>query len=256
MAVAGAEAAAAAGGGAAAAAGPRAARQPLGRGEPACRAAEAVPSWCWGPRGGGLGTCDGLEDRAFCFSSADDRPEHFLTPLEFTEVSASGRGGGGGAGAGSLGQEAAFQALRKSTERLGGLVQEVAGPEEGSAAYLWAFFPDDGDSVAGVFGSGGGTDVEWVFLPDDDVVDIRALSRSGASILGNALERRRGAQLLRDLRRELGWEEVPVMRYRERTLGVLESPLDKFGPEAPPTLDYAKDLPPDSAFRQPKWNVD
>ena len=172
-------------------------------------------------------------------------------------MSAPGRGGGRGAGSGSPGgQEAAFQALRESAERLGGLVQEAAGPEEGSAAYLWAFFPDGDDSAAGIFGSGGGTDVEWVFLPDDDVVDIRALSRSGASILGDALERRRGAQLLRELRRELGWEEVPVMRYRERTLGVLESPLDKFGPEAPPTVDYAKDLPPDSVVRQPKWNVD
>merc|ERR1711924_268668 len=74
-------------------------------------------------------------------------------------------------------------------------------------------------------------------------------SRGGGSILGNALERRRAAQLLRDLRRELGWQEVPVMRHRERALGVVESPLDRFGPEAPPSVDYARDLPPDAELR-------
>ena len=216
---------------------------PVAPGAPACSAA-AVPSWCWGARDGALGTCDGLEGRTFCFSSADDRPAHFLTPLEYSDTPQ--RGGLA---------EAALGALKGAVGRLGGVVEETAGPSTGSAGYLWAYFPDGGAGPS--FGSGGGTDVEWVFLPDDDVVDIRALSRGGGSILGNALERRRAAQLLRDLRRELGWQEVPVMRYRERALGVVESPLDRFGPEAPPSVDYAKDLPPDAELRTSRpWNVD
>ena len=216
--------------------------------------AEAVPSWCWGARDGALGTCDELEGRAFCFSSADDRPAHFLTPLEYNDAASGGSGSFRERRDAAPSIEAALRALGEAVGHLGGVVEEAAGPSTGSAGYMWAYFP--GADAGPTFGSGGGTDIEWV-LPDDDVVDIRALSRSGGSILGNALERRRAAQLLRDLRRDVGWQEVPVMRYRERALGVVESPLDRFGPEAPPSVDYAKDLPPDTDLRTNRpWNVD
>jgi uncharacterized protein (DUF1499 family) len=48
---------------------------------------------------------------------------------------------------------------------------------------------------------------------------------------------------VRELKQQLGWEYVPVLRNRKRVLGVLESPLDSFGPEPP--LDSLEPERPD-----------
>ena len=47
-------------------------------------------------------------------------------------------------------------------------------------------------------------------------------------------------KLLRNVRRYLGWAEVPVLRNRTpKVLGYFETPFDDFGPVPPPTMDYA-----------------
>ena len=75
--------------------------------------------WCWGARAGALGTCDGLEARALCASSADDRPAHFLYPTEY-ETS-----------------------LRQGARR-----HEVEGPTSGAAPNAWASPGADTDGAA------------------------------------------------------------------------------------------------------------
>jgi hypothetical protein len=49
-------------------------------------------------------------------------------------------------------------------------------------------------------------------------------------------------QVLEDLRMQLGWEEVPILRNRKQVLFFGDSPFDSFGPTAPPVPDYSKDL--------------
>ena len=95
--------------------------------------------------------------------------------------------------------------------------------------------------------AGGGVDVEWVFPEDDAIADARALSRRGApgGRVGRALARAQGERLLEALRLDLGWAKVPIIRNRQRALGFVESPLDRFGPEPPPSIDdYGKAGPP------------
>lgn len=48
--------------------------------------------------------------------------------------------------------------------------------------------------------------------------------------------------VLEELRMQLGWEVVPILRNRQRFLLFGESPFDSFGPVPPPTPDYSKDL--------------
>jgi hypothetical protein len=61
--------------------------RPLLQGQdPSARAADSfaeqgVCASCIGPVDGTLGTCDGLPN---CLSTFDDRPDHFLTPWEYT----------------------------------------------------------------------------------------------------------------------------------------------------------------------------
>lgn len=55
------------------------------------------------------------------------------------------------------------------------------------------------------------------------------------------LTRGQPSQVLEDLRRQLGWEEVPILRNRQQPL-LFESPLDSFGPVPPPVPDYSRDL--------------
>lgn len=50
------------------------------------------------------------------------------------------------------------------------------------------------------------------------------------------------SQVLEDLRMQLGWEVVPILRNRQRLFLFGESPFDSFGPVPPPVPDYSKDL--------------
>jgi hypothetical protein len=43
---------------------------------------------------------------------------------------------------------------------------------------------------------------------------------------------------LDSVRQRLGWEEVPILRNRQRALFFVESPWDSFGPVPPPVPDY------------------
>ena len=130
-------------------------------------------------------------------------------------------------------------------------MQEI-GAANGADAYVWAYFANEGD---------GGTDGEWVFVEDDDVVDVRALTRGSAPSgpLGaarNELSRRAGRELLNDIRLQLGWTEVPIIRNRQRALFFVESPLDTFGPEPPPSIDYGTTSKGEYQPDGPLWNAD
>ena len=139
----------------------------------------------------------------------------------------------------------AVRALEAAVAARGGEVVEATisaardGSEvAGAQAYVWAFFSEE---------AGGGVDVEWVFPEDDAIADARALSRRGApgGRVGRALARAQGERLLEALRLDLGWAKVPIIRNRQRALGFVESPLDRFGPEPPPSIDdYGKAGPP------------
>jgi hypothetical protein len=60
-------------------------------------------------------------------------------------------------------------------------------------------------------------------------IELRAAARRAALPDGGRLERR-----FEDIRSLCGFEVVPVLRNRQRLLGVIESPWDTFGP-TPPT---------------------
>lgn len=49
-------------------------------------------------------------------------------------------------------------------------------------------------------------------------------------------------QVLEDLRMQLGFEVVPILRNRQSLFFFGESPFDSFGPVPPPTPDYSRDL--------------
>lgn len=72
-----------------------------------------------------------------------------------------------------------------------------------------------------------------VKLPSDAVAGF--LSQLG-------LVKNSPAQVLEEIRMQLCWEVVPVLRNRQRVLLFGESPWDSFGPEPPPTPDYSRDL--------------
>jgi hypothetical protein len=48
--------------------------------------------------------------------------------------------------------------------------------------------------------------------------------------------------VLEDLRMQLGFEVVPILRNRQSLFFFGESPFDSFGPVPPPTPDYSRDL--------------
>eukprot|EP00746_Dinoflagellata_sp_MGD_P058401 gnl/MRDRNA2_/MRDRNA2_25013_c0_seq1.p1 gnl/MRDRNA2_/MRDRNA2_25013_c0~~gnl/MRDRNA2_/MRDRNA2_25013_c0_seq1.p1 ORF type:complete len:128 (+),score=24.14 gnl/MRDRNA2_/MRDRNA2_25013_c0_seq1:34-384(+) len=90
--------------------------------------ADQIPPWCWGAARGELGSCEGLESRALCRSSADDRPPHFLNPYEY-----------------ATSPDEAFAALERVVISNGGEILQkqgvVAQSVAGRDAYLWAYFP-------------------------------------------------------------------------------------------------------------------
>eukprot|EP00897_Mesotaenium_endlicherianum_P006371 jgi/Mesen1/5762/ME000292S04833 len=167
------------------------------------------------PSKGLCATCIGVVDDTLgscgktlnCISSFDDRSDYFVGPWEYQ---------------GTLGE--AMDALAAEIKRGDGTLVER------DELYVYATFETD---------RGGIDDVEFLFSrPEtDSTVVLRASSR--------AVERPdwgRNAKRLESLRAALSWEQIPILRNRQRRLGIIESPWDSFGPEAPPTYDYNDQL--------------
>eukprot|EP00892_Ulva_mutabilis_P005260 jgi/Ulvmu1/3105/UM015_0145.1 len=130
-----------------------------------------------------------------CISSFDDRPKHFVNPWEFD-----------GARAGKL------EALASAIDSYNGNVTEQDG------LYLRAEFK----------AWGGNTDVyEFLLEGDDNVVELRGVAGGGL------FPQSRLRTQFEQIRAALRWDEVYILRNRKRFFGVLESPLDTFGDEAP-----------------------
>lgn len=207
--------------------------------EPACAS-------CVGYVEGTLGSCSAVG--APCSSSYDDRPQHFVAPWTYD---------------GS--REAAMDQLVDQLQVVGARVQQR------TSDYVYAVL----DSPGG----GAGMDLEFVFAPADTTVALRAAQRlpptadttssttsiSSSSSSSSAtdaaqaalqlpanavaaflsqigLSRDQPSQVLEDLRLQLNWEVVPILRNRQRTFFFGESPFDSFGPVPPPVPDYSKDL--------------
>lgn len=81
---------------------------------------------------------------------------------------------------------------------------------------------------------GGNVDIlEFLFEGYDNVVELRGVSGGGL------FPQARMQGQFEKLRAKLRWDEVYILRNRKRFFGVLESPLDTFGDEAP--LGYSID---------------
>lgn len=156
-----------------------------------------------------LGTCG--SSRA-CRSSYDDRPAYFYNPWEFECE--------GGA-------EEAMERIMRECLSLGGQVQMQTGIK-----YLWVSF-----ATQGPLNLVSTDDVEFLIPTGDNTVSLRAASRTA-----ELPDAGRIAKRLDDIRRRLGWDEVFILRNRQRRFLVVESPWDDFGPPPPPSLDYRLDL--------------
>ena len=109
-------------------------------------------------------------------------------------------------------QAGKMEALSSAIERFGGAIIEK------DSLYLRAEF----------IIRGGKTDVfEFLFEGDDNIVELRGLA------LGGLFPQSRLRSQFEQLRAVLRWEEVYILRNRKRFFGVIESPLDTFGDEAP-----------------------
>ncbi|KAH9550051.1 hypothetical protein CY35_10G052900 [Sphagnum magellanicum] len=147
-----------------------------------------------------LGSCNATRN---CVSSFDDRPMFFVAPWEFP---------------GKL--EVAMEELNSV------LTQSGASITEQSERYIHAVFTTE---------NGERDDVEFLFSAPsvDATVNIRAASRTI-----NYQDGGRNRNRLEQLRMSLTWQQVPILRNRQRRLFFIESPWDTFGPEPPPTFDY------------------
>lgn len=115
-------------------------------------------------------------------------------------------------------QEGKMEALSSAIAGIGGEITES------NSLYLRAEFR--------VWG--GNKDVlEFLLEGDDNVVELRGLAGGGL------FPQSRLRSQFEQLRASLRWNEVYILRNRKRFFGVLESPLDTFGDEAPlgDTLD-------------------
>jgi len=169
--------------------------------------AEVMPA----PGEGGCVTCLGVVDQLLarckgelkgCVASQDDRPEVFEAPWQLPDLSEPDVPT-------YMGQ------LKAAVANAGGRIYKVG--EDGR--YLRAEF-----SVNLPFVGPDIDDCEWYFTPGDTLVQFRAERRSGGSDFGE--NRRR----LEALRKDLDWDNVPVLRNRQRALFFFESPFDSFGP--------------------------
>ncbi|EFJ49409.1 hypothetical protein VOLCADRAFT_117200 [Volvox carteri f. nagariensis] len=155
-------------------------------------------------------SCAGLRS---CVSSFDDRPGHFVAPWTYDSVSRAD----------------AVQMLAQAIQGLGGDVQKVENAVSYGYVYAtWTTWP--------------GTDDVEFFLPDGDTtVLVRSAARQQGVPDWGRNERR-----LEQVRLELGWEPVPILRNRRRALFFVESPWDSFGPVPPTDPDYRYDVDLDS----------
>lgn len=162
------------------------------------------------PLRGNCATCIGVVDETLgacgailnCVSTFDDRPDFFIAPWEFP---------------GKLPN--ALQQMERILAEEGGTIEEQGN------RYIHVVFTDKDGTI---------DDVEFLFsIPSEDAtVNIRAASRRISSKdYGRNLKR------LAKIRQALTWEEVPILRNRNRKLFFLESPWDTFGPEPPPAFD-------------------
>eukprot|EP00873_Tetraselmis_striata_P017721 jgi/Tetstr1/437985/TSEL_026615.t1 len=140
------------------------------------------------------------------------RPAYFYNPWEFDCA--------GGA-------DEAMRLILGKCQQLGGQVQKQTGSK-----YLWVTFP-----VTGPLNAMATDDVEFLIPPGDNTVSVRSASRTAELRDGGRLSKR-----LDNIRRQLGWDEVFILRNRQRRFFVVESPWDDFGPPPPPSLDYNLDL--------------
>ncbi|KAI5055060.1 hypothetical protein GOP47_0030205 [Adiantum capillus-veneris] len=110
------------------------------------------------------------------------------------------------------------------------LIKEGGSVVEQGDRYIHVLFTDKDGTV---------DDLEVLFsIPSEDAtVNIRSASRK-ISQGDNGRNQKR----LERVRQALMWEEVPVLRNRNRKLFFLESPWDTFGPEPPPAFDYSEKL--------------
>eukprot|EP00798_Chlamydomonas_sp_ICE-L_P016271 gene16271-22451_t len=176
--------------------------------------ASLLPDWLTEeivPEKGNCATCIGVVDGTLgscasevnsCLSSYDDRPGHFIAPWTFDDRPQS-----------------------KAMSRLVGAVEEAGATsiQQDGNSYLYAVFE----------GQYGTDDVEFLFAENDVTVELRSSSRYIKLPDGGRNERR-----LDFIRNSLGWENVPILRNRQRALVVIESPFDSFGPVPPSTGDY------------------
>lgn len=151
---------------------------------------------CLGPVDSTLGSCSGLPT---CLSTYDDRPAHFVGPWEY-----------------SGSKDQALGRLLRVIQQVGGQMETQEGD------YLHATFR----------GPWGTDDVEFLFAGvEDTTVALRAVPRMRA-----VPDFGRNATRLEDIRQLLGWDQVPILRNRQRKLFFVESPWDSFGPVPPPDL--------------------
>ncbi|KAK3245696.1 hypothetical protein CYMTET_44756 [Cymbomonas tetramitiformis] len=157
---------------------------------------------CLGSVANTLGTCASWKGGS-CVSTFDDRPPFFLAPWELS---------------GSARQT--VQEIKSAVEASGGAIQEQG------QYYLYATF---GNGRGGVL-----DDVEFLVSEQDGTVVLRSASRTRGLPDGGRNRRR-----LENLRIQLDYEEVPILRNRRRKFLLVESPWDDFGPTPPPgELDY------------------
>eukprot|EP01024_Parvocaulis_polyphysoides_P074617 TRINITY_DN9625_c0_g3_i3.p1 TRINITY_DN9625_c0_g3~~TRINITY_DN9625_c0_g3_i3.p1 ORF type:complete len:261 (-),score=38.55 TRINITY_DN9625_c0_g3_i3:242-1024(-) len=148
---------------------------------------------CVGGYGDTLGSCAGIKN---CLSTYDDRPGFFIAPWEY-----------------DCSQQDALKKLKNTLKTFNAQIVEQRDD------YIYATFEAFGGQT---------DDVEFLFPSEDNSLSIRSASRSQRiSDFGRNFDR------LEQIRIDLGFEIVPVLRNRQRLLGVVESPFDTFGPEPP-----------------------
>ena len=156
-----------------------------------------------------------------CVSSQDDRPKCFLEPFEYD---------------GSM--ESAKRKL------LAAIPTQYPGSERKivDERYLRIESPAGGGTATDV--------IEFYFTPNDNTIQFRGERRGAATDLGQNRKR------LEKVRIKAGFDYVPVLRNRRRSLGLIESPFDDFGPNTnslkwalPNNMDPGDLLPNASDFQ-------
>ncbi|KAK9811742.1 hypothetical protein WJX72_009388 [[Myrmecia] bisecta] len=146
------------------------------------------------------GTLSSCGDIQACSSTFDDRPSYFVAPWEYE---------------GS--QDNARESLEQAISAVGGHIQQRTND------YIYATVED----------WTGTQDMEFLFADSDQTVALRSACRLHSLPDGGSRQRR-----LEGIRRRLQWQQVPILRNRQRKFLFLESPWDTFGPVPPPDPTY------------------